>query len=76
MCNEDVEHKLHVFFDCPFATSCWHYVGVNYDMSRVKFAPEWLLQKLILLIMMKLLLLLKCFGRFSSFETRKCGKIN
>lgn len=36
MCNEDVEHKLHVFFYCPFAASCWHYVGVNYDMSRVE----------------------------------------
>lgn len=46
MCDIDIEHMLHVFFDCPFATSCWEYVGLQYDMSLVEYAPEWLLQKL------------------------------
>lgn len=46
MCESDIEHKLHVFFDCPFAASCWDYVGASYDMSSVESAPEWLVQKL------------------------------
>lgn len=46
MCDSDVEHLLHVFFDCPFAASCWQYVGLSLDMSMVEFAPDWLLQKL------------------------------
>ncbi|XP_017221643.1 uncharacterized protein LOC108198399 [Daucus carota subsp. sativus] len=46
MCNTDVEHLLHVFFDCCFAQSCWQHVGLNYDMSEVYSAPEWLLNKL------------------------------
>lgn len=46
MCDADVEHLLHLFFDCPFATSCWQYVGMPLDMSTVEYAPDWLLQKL------------------------------
>lgn len=46
MCDLDVEHLLHVFFDCPFARLCWHYAGCDYDMSNVEFAPDWLIQKL------------------------------
>lgn len=46
MCLTDVEHKLHVFFDCPFAASCLHYVGANYDISMVEFDPDCLLQKI------------------------------
>lgn len=46
ICDVDVEHKLYVFFNCPFAASCWEYVGVNYDMGRVEFAPHWLLHNL------------------------------
>lgn len=46
MCNADIEHKLHLFFDCHFAVSCWDYIGFRYDMSRVEFAPDWLLDKL------------------------------
>ena len=46
MCDSDVEHLLHVFFDCPFATSCWHYVGIYLEMSEVEYAPDWLLQTL------------------------------
>lgn len=46
MCTSDIEHKLHVFFDCPFASSCWQYAGLHYDMSAVEFASDWLLQKI------------------------------
>ena len=46
MCNVDVEHVLHLFFDCPFATQCWNHMGVSYDMHDVTYAPDWLLQKL------------------------------
>lgn len=46
MCNIDVEHLLHVFFDCSFATQCWSLMGVVYYMSIVEFAPDWLLDKL------------------------------
>lgn len=37
MCNTDIEHNIHVFFDCPFASSCRHYAGLQYDMSAVEF---------------------------------------
>lgn len=46
MCNRDIEHLGHVFFDCDFATQCWNTVGIVYDMSTVDQIPEWLLQKL------------------------------
>lgn len=46
MCNVDVEHLLHVFFDCTFAKCCWQAAGLSYDMSQVFSAPEWLLGKL------------------------------
>lgn len=46
MCGLDVEHKLHLFFDCSFASGCWQYVGLNYDMRQIEFAPDWLLHKL------------------------------
>lgn len=32
MCERDVEHLLHVFFDCAFANQCWCYAGAGYDM--------------------------------------------
>lgn len=45
-CGTDVEHLLHVFFDCDYATQCWHEVGFHLDMSREEYAPSWLLSKL------------------------------
>lgn len=38
MCNADVEHLLHLFFDCHFAVQCWNYVGLVYDMRQVENA--------------------------------------
>ncbi|XP_074377163.1 uncharacterized protein LOC141718682 [Apium graveolens] len=46
MCCVDVEHILHLFFDCIFARSCWQVAGIDYDMARVESGPEWLLNKL------------------------------
>lgn len=46
MCHRDIEHLLHVFFDCEFAVHCWNWAGLNYDMGGVEYAPSWLLQKL------------------------------
>ncbi|XP_074374984.1 uncharacterized protein LOC141716683 [Apium graveolens] len=40
MCNLDIEHKLHLFFNYIFAASCWQYVGLQFDMSKVESAPE------------------------------------
>lgn len=46
MCSLDVEHLLHVFFDCQFASQCRDHKGITYDMRNVNYAPEWLMQKL------------------------------
>lgn len=46
MCNRDVEHVLHLFFDCEFARRCWQYVNLIFDMQEVEFATDWLLDKL------------------------------
>lgn len=46
MCNVDIEHLLHVFFDCRFAAACWQHVGLVYDMRTVEYALDWLLQNL------------------------------
>lgn len=45
-CRVDVEHLLHVFFDCQFASQCWHHSGLVYDMSQVENASLWLLDML------------------------------
>lgn len=46
LCTGDIEHLLHLFFDCSFSKSCWQYVGLAYEMAHVESAPEWLLDKL------------------------------
>lgn len=45
MCIRDVEDLLHVFFDCQYASQCWNHIGLQYDMTNVHSAPEWLLNK-------------------------------
>lgn len=40
MCNRDVEHMLHVFFDCQYANQCWDHVGLHYDMREVHSSSE------------------------------------
>lgn len=42
----DVEHLLHVFFDCAFASQCWQHMGLSFDMWEVEDATGWLLDKL------------------------------
>lgn len=46
MCSVDIEHLLHIFFDCQFARCCSQQVDLDFDMSDVFAAPEWLLHKL------------------------------
>ena len=46
MCIRDVEHLLHLFFDCNFAQECWQFMGLSFDMREVENASDWLLEKL------------------------------
>ena len=46
MCPGDVEHVLHLFFDCGFAKECWQIVGLSYNMWTVENAADWLLERL------------------------------
>lgn len=45
MFNIDVEHLLHVFFDCAFASQIWQLMGVNLSMREVEDATLWLLEQ-------------------------------
>lgn len=45
-CNVDIEHLLHLFFDCRFATSYWQAANMQYDMREEESAPQWVLNKL------------------------------
>lgn len=40
VCSQDIEHMLHVFFDCPFASQCWLYMGKVYNIREVEVASE------------------------------------
>lgn len=46
MCESDVEHLLHLFFDCPYAKECWVKANTIYNMQEVESAPNWLLERL------------------------------
>ena len=46
MCNIEVEHLLHIFFDCKFASECWKVMNLSYDMRNADSASNWLLHKL------------------------------
>ncbi|XP_074337480.1 uncharacterized protein LOC141674673 [Apium graveolens] len=46
MCTGEIEHLRHLFFECPFAKSCWHQVGINVDDWEIESSHDWLLQKL------------------------------
>lgn len=47
MCSIDVEHLLHIFFDCSFAKECWQSAGLHYAMQDVESAFDWLLDKMV-----------------------------
>ena len=38
MCTRDVEHVLHIFFDCEYAQRCWELAGLIFDMQKVESA--------------------------------------
>ena len=46
MCVGDIEHMLHIFFDCEFAKQCWQVAEMEFNMGDVESAPEWLLERL------------------------------
>lgn len=46
MCSIDVDHLLHVFFDCRFASQCWQHAGLAFSMWEVEDASTWLLNTL------------------------------
>lgn len=46
MCDTDIEHVLHVFFDYKFAQQCSRLVDFDCYMWDVEDASVWLLDKL------------------------------
>ncbi|XP_074322969.1 uncharacterized protein LOC141659929 [Apium graveolens] len=46
VCSLDVEHMLHVFFDCNFASQCWQEIGLVFDMMEIESASSWMLNNL------------------------------
>lgn len=46
MCVGDVEHLLHLFFDCNFARECCQQMNLQYNTWEVENLPEWILDKL------------------------------
>lgn len=47
ICNTDIEHLLHTFFDCTFAVAPWQYAGVTIDGQLIEDAPRWLLDRFV-----------------------------
>lgn len=74
MCNVDVDHLLHVFLDCTFAKQCWHYMGFDFDMSSVEYAPDWLLKNYHMSLARSLIKYVLLFGVYGYGVTRKCGR--
>lgn len=46
MCNRDIEHILHLFFDCEFDKECLSKTDLTFDMTTIEFGADWLLNKL------------------------------
>lgn len=46
MCTGNVEHLLHLFWDCEFAKACWQHIGVVLDTTEVEGTSDWVLSKL------------------------------
>lgn len=44
--RSDVEHMLHIFFDCDFVVRCWQLIGLELDLWNEEYAASWLLKKL------------------------------
>lgn len=71
MCEVDVEHLLHVFFDCSFDKQCWTYAGCVFDMQSVDNAPHWLVQKLSIATGEEILLIAKVLWGIWFFRNKK-----
>lgn len=46
MCNIDVKHVRHVFFECQFASNCWDCAECAFDTTELKVVSTWVLQML------------------------------
>ena len=46
MCEGEVEHLRHLFFECRYAQECLNLKGLNYDLSNVEYVSNWLLSAL------------------------------
>lgn len=46
MCSNDVEHLMHIFFDCDFAKELWKILELELNTEAVESCPEWILQNL------------------------------
>lgn len=44
MCDNDIEHCLHIFLDCCFAKACWNEMGLAIDAMRVENMSAWVLE--------------------------------
>lgn len=45
MCTRDIEHLIHLFFECQFAKECWQIIGLSYNMWDVEYGDVWLLDR-------------------------------
>lgn len=45
VCDTGMESMIHLFFECPFAVSCWQSVGLRHGLSEDQSVSEWMLQK-------------------------------
>lgn len=43
MCEHDIEHLLHIFFDCNFVTKCWRIVDLDFNRHSIECTSTWLL---------------------------------
>lgn len=46
MCGRVIEHLLHLFFDCDFASNFWRKVVLSFYMREVESAPLCLVERL------------------------------
>lgn len=71
ICDKDIEHLIHIFFECDFARSCWRYVGRSYDMSAVECVSEWFLHKLISASLDELQMIVQVFWGIWFYRNKK-----
>ena len=46
LCEGEVEHLRHLFFECIFSKECWHLAGLNFEAQDMEYVSEWLVSVL------------------------------